>query len=344
LGTSNVDYAANFDDFLANRPKDKPFYFWYGGHEPHRKYDEGAGLRSGKQLRDAQVPPFLPDTPEVRSDILDYYFEIEWFDRHLSRMLLQLEKQGELENTLILVTADNGMSFPRAKANCYEYGIHAPLAVCWPKRIPGGRVVDDLVGFVDFAPTILEAAGVELTGVMSGRSFLNVLLSDKSGRIDPNRTRVFAARERHSSAREGNLGYPIRAMRTRDFLYIRNFRPERWPAGHPAGVGGERFGYYDIDAGLSKTFLWEKRDDPEIGRFFHLAVDKRPADELFDVKSDPGNLHNLADDPRHADTLKRLRAECEAYLHETGDPRVIDGGGVFETYERYSPVRTFPQQ
>ena len=91
-----------------------------------------------KNLSDATVPSFLPDTPEIRSDILDYYVEIEWFDSHLARILKTLEDKGELDNTLIIVTADNGMPFPRAKANGYELGVHVPLAIMWNGVIPPG--------------------------------------------------------------------------------------------------------------------------------------------------------------------------------------------------------------
>ena len=155
-----TDYAANFHEFLTQRPQDRPFAFWYGASEPHRAFDRGVGLRSGRKLEDVVVPPILPDVPEVRSDILDNLYEIEWFDRHLGRMLVALEEAGQLHNTLVIVTSDNGMAFPRAKANVYEYGVHMPLAIMWPARMPGGRVIDDLVGFVDLTATILDAAGV----------------------------------------------------------------------------------------------------------------------------------------------------------------------------------------
>ncbi|MGH7129098.1 MAG: sulfatase family protein, partial [Planctomycetaceae bacterium] len=341
-GINSTDYAGNFEEFLKAKPDDRPFCFWFGGKEPHRSYQKGIGREQGKKLEDAHVPPFLPDVPEVRSDILDFCAEIEWFDTHLGRMLKLLEERGELENTLIVVTSDNGMPFPRAKANCYEHGIHVPFAVCWPKRVPAGRTVTDLVGFVDIAPTFLEAAGITVPDAMTGKSFLNVLTSEKDAQVDASRTRAFAARERHSSSRYENWTYPIRAMRTPEYLYIRNFRPERWPAGDPHGFEGDAFGYYDIDGSPTKTLLVERQDDERIAPYFHLAVDKRPAEELYDVKHDPGCLTNLADDPKHASARDRLRRELEEYLRKTGDPRVLDGGEVFESYKRYSPIRTFP--
>jgi uncharacterized sulfatase len=188
-----------------------------GASEPHRGFEKGGGLRLGKKLEDAALSPFLPDTPEIRSDILDYLVEIEHYDSHLARVLQQLEERGELANTLVIVTADNGMAFPRAKANCYEYGIHMPLAIAWPARVPGGRVVDDVVGFVDLTATILEAARVTRPASAPpgvGRSLMKVLTSRQQGLVDSTRTREFSARERHSSSRPGNLGYPQRALRT----------------------------------------------------------------------------------------------------------------------------------
>jgi uncharacterized sulfatase len=340
-GIGKIDYAANFKEFLKQRPKGQPFCFWYGGQEPHRGYTKGAGLKAGKKLKDVQVPPFLPDTEEVRSDLLDYAQEIEWFDQHLGQMLQLLEEMGELDNTLVIVTADNGMSFPRAKANLYDYGTHVPLALCWGGAVKGGRSVDDIVGFVDVAPTLLEAAGLKPHQQMAGKSFLNVLLSDKQGQVDPGRIKAFTARERHSSARVKNLGYPCRALVKGKHLYIRNFAPDRWPAGDPRGVDGAAFGYYDIDAGPSKTFLI--LNEKKFAHLFQLAVGKRPADELFDLASDPGNLKTLVAEPQHKKLLEAMRTELEDYLRDTGDPRIVGNGEVWESYPRYSPIRKFEE-
>ena len=118
-----------------------------------------------------------------QSDLLDYAVEIEWFDLHLKRMLDYLEEKGELDNTIVIVTADNGMPFPRAKANCYEYGIHVPFAVRYPKEYPGGRIVDDPVSFADLAPTILEITGTGSEGMCLSwaGAFLNLLSRVKQG-------------------------------------------------------------------------------------------------------------------------------------------------------------------
>jgi len=350
-GIRNRDYAANFQSFLDQRPEGKRFCFWFGCHEPHRRFEKGSGLAAGKQLDDVEVPPFLPDREEIRSDMLDYALEIEHFDTHLSRILETLERAGEIDNTLIIVTSDNGMAFPRAKANCYEYGIHMPLAIRWGGRVPPGRTVDDLIGFVDLTATILDAAGVAHPepAELSGRSIVDLLTSDGEGVVDESRDAVYSARERHSSSRYNNWTYPQRSLRTRDYLYIRNFKSDRWPAGDPQKYGEEgeleamHDAYQDIDASPSKTFLIENRDDPEIGRFFRLAVDKRPAEELFDIRVDPGCLDNLAIKPEHEQTRRDLAEKLEAYLRATGDPRVVGDGDVWETYKRYSPIRSFPE-
>ncbi|HLU99846.1 MAG TPA: sulfatase/phosphatase domain-containing protein, partial [Acidobacteriota bacterium] len=252
--------------------------------------------------------------------------------------------------TLVIVTSDNGMSFPRAKANLYEYGIHVPLAIQWPKRIPPGRTINDLVSLVDLAPTILEITGIEHTGrfPMTGRSILSILLSEEEGVIDPSRNGVYSGRERHSSSRYENMGYPARAVRTEEYLYIRNFAPERWPAGDPQkyeedGTLGPMHGaYHDIDPAPSLTLLVEGADDPELSEYLTLAVAKRPAEELYRIVDDPECLYNLAKSDEHQGILRKLRQQLERYLTETGDPRMGSNGEVFETYPRYSPIRLFP--
>jgi uncharacterized sulfatase len=348
---SPKDYAGNFATFLSARSAGQPFYFWYGGHEPHRRYEPGSGLKAGKKLADAKPPAFLPDTPEVRSDLLDCALEIEWFDHHLALILKQLEAVGELENTLVIVTADNGMPFPRAKANAYEYGIHVPLAIRWPARVPAGRESDDVVGFVDLTATILEAAGVRHPGgeyPPAGRSLMNLLTSTRSGTIELARTAVYSSRERHSSARYDNWTYPQRALRTKQYLYIRNFRPERWPAGDPIVLNdqgasqGPHSGYKDIDGSPTLSFMIANAADPALGKYLQWATGLRPAEELFDITTDPDCLHNLASQPAHAATKSALARQLENYLRETRDPRVLDGGEIWESYPRYSDIRKFP--
>lgn len=331
-GIATVDYAANFEDFLREKPPDQPFCFWYGGQEPHRTFWKGSGRAAGKRLEDVKVPAFLPDCEEVRSDLLDYCQEIEHFDAHLLRMLYAIEAAGEMENTIVVVTSDNGMAFPRAKATMYEYGIHLPLAIQWPAQCPGGRVVDDLISFTDFAPTFLEVAGVAVPQETTGKSLLPVLRENKSGVVDAGRTSALSGRERHSHARFDNLGYPARAIRTRQHLYIRNFAPDRYPAGDPEG-------YYDIDASPTKTYLLENRDQPGVKPLFDATLQKSPAEQLYDVVADPACLTNLAGAPAHASLQSSLSGQLEAVLREQQDPRILGTGDIFDSYPRHSPMR-----
>ncbi|MBM3859319.1 MAG: sulfatase [Verrucomicrobia bacterium] len=299
----------SFTEFLQSVPKGKPFCFWFGTTDPHRPYELGSGARDHR-IEDVRVPPMLPDVPAVRNDILDYYVEVERADREIGEMLKLLEVAGQLDNTLVLITGDNGWPFPRGKANLYDYGTRQPLAVRWPARVKGGRVVDDFISFCDFAPTFLEAAGLKPTSDMTGRSFLGVLASGKAGRVDPKRDRVVVGLERHGQP------YPMRSIRTHQFRYIRNFKPEE--------------PYRVCDDGPSKAYLFEHADDPKVKPLFELCFGKRPAEELYDHSKDPHELRNVAGDPAYAAVKKRLAADLENYLRETKDPRVIGGAEMLD--------------
>ncbi|MCA9425637.1 MAG: sulfatase [Candidatus Omnitrophica bacterium] len=336
-GVNSTDYARNFEAFLDACPEDAPFCFWYGCHEPHRKFEQGIGAKNGIDPDSVHVPAFLPDLPLIRSDLADYYYEVQWFDRHLGKMLDLLEERGELDNTLVVVTSDNGMAFPRAKANLYEYGLHMPLAVMWPEKVSGGREVQDLISFTDFAPTFLEAAGLPSEPAMTGRSFLDLLTTKEEGIVDPSRKFVLSGRERHTHARPDNRGYPARSIRTQDYLLIWNLNPDLWPAGNDLGPEG----FYDIDGCPSKTFLLENRDDPEIKKYFDWAVARRPEFELFDIRKDPECLENLADDPIFESIRKDLHGKLEFLLISQKDPRVTGRFDLFDSYPRYSGMREF---
>ncbi len=320
-GLNPLDYAANFEEFFANRDKGKPFFFWLGTSEPHQRYDIGAWKRAGKRLEDAQVPAALPDHPEVRGEILDYGIEIEHFDNHLERSLATLEQAGELDNTLVIVTSDHGNPLPRSKCNLYDSGTQVPLAMRLPGLIPGGREVDDLVSLVDIAPTILEAASVEMPNVMSGRSLWEIARSAKSGLVDHSRDFVVTAFERHTIARRGGVGYPMRAIRTHKYAYIRNYEPDRWPAGDPDYNAPPQGFFGDVDRGVTKSFLMARALDPEIRPYYLMAYGRRPAEELFDIEKDPHQLRNIAADPATAEVKQQLIWRLNAYLQAHDDPR-----------------------
>lgn len=320
-GMSEVDYAANFEAFLDDRAEGQPFCFWYGAKEPHVRYEAGSGLAVGIDPSNVVVPPFLPDTPQVRSDLADYALEIQYFDQHLGLMLQKLEEIGELDNTLIIVTGDNGMPFAHAKGTCYEYGTHVPLAVRWGSRIPPGKQMREVISFTDFAPTILEAAGLPIPPSMSGESFLSIL----TGEASRNDTWCVTGRERQNHARDDFLGYPIRALRTERWLYVHNFKPERWPAGKPDL-------YLDVDPLPYKDELIASQDDPAKASFVAWAFGKRPQEELYHIGNDPGCLNNLAADPAHAERLATLRAQLMQHLRDTHDPRAYGYGDIFDSY------------
>lgn len=317
------DYAANFRAFMDQKPADRPFCFWYGSKEPHRKYEKGSGLKHGKRLEDVDVPAYLPDCDEVRSDMLDYALEVERFDDDLGRMMALLEERGELENTLILVSGDNGFPFPRAKATVYQNGCHVPLAVRWGGNCHPGRNVTDFVSFVDFAPTLIEAAGLHPDRCgFSGRSFLDVICSEKDGRVDESRDHVFTGRERHGYNRPGNAGYPMRSIVTDDYLYIHNFEPEN-------GAG-------DVDGSPTRDLMWNGRDDPDLKRYWDLCWGLRPHDELYTAADGPDCIRNVADDPEHQAPLADLKARLFEALRAQGDPRMTDRGWVFDCFPYFS--------
>jgi N-sulfoglucosamine sulfohydrolase len=331
------DYSeGGFASFMAERPDDQPFCFWLGSWDPHRPYEPGTGEGSGMDLERIRLYECFPDDPVVRSDVADYYYEVQRFDTLVADAIRVLEEYGELENTIIVVTGDNGMPFPRCKANNYDTGVRMPLAVRWGKGIKKrGRVLDDFISFTDLAPTFLELAGVEIPEVMTGRSMVNLLVSTQQGFVDTiNRGYVLHGKERHVPAQEENMGgYPSRAIRNHDFLYIRNFEPDRWPAGTPNFLNAviPYCWLGDCDNGPTKTYMVENRELDDLHRrLYDLAFAKRPAEELYDCRNDPGQMVNLAGDPDYAKVREALSGQLMEQLRLTGDPRVIGGAEAFD--------------
>jgi arylsulfatase A-like enzyme len=328
-GIAKNDYAANFDDFLDASPTNQPWCFWYGCVEPHRGYEYGTGAsKGGKKITELpRVPGYWPDNDVVRNDMLDYAFEIEHFDAHLGRMLAALEKRGLLENTLVVVTGDNGMPFPRGKGQTYSDSNHLPLAVMWKGALKApGRTVDDYVSFIDLAPTFVEAAGVpwEKTGMSpaQGRSLTDILFADTGGRVNPARDHVIVGRERNDIGRPHDAGYPMRGIVKGDMLYLHNFEPSRWPACNP------ETGYLDVDGSPTKTEVLKARGDLATKKYWDACFGKRGAEELYDLRSDPDCLTNLAG-KKDAGVLKQQLFD---ELKAQEDPRVLGDGQVFDEY------------
>jgi N-sulfoglucosamine sulfohydrolase len=321
-GIGATDFAGNFADFLGGRKAGQPFCFWVGGHEPHRAYEEGSGRRAGRDPAAVTLPTYYPDSNVIRSDMLDYALEVEWFDANLGKILDQLEKIGELDDTLILVTSDHGMPFPRVKGQIYEAGFHIPMAIRWGRRVKPGRSVEDFINVRDIAPTFLESAGEKAPPSITGRSFLDVLVSEKSGQIDPTRNRMVVGKERHDLGRPDDQGYPVRAIRTPEYLYIRNYEPDRWPVGNP------ETSYPNCDNGPTKTLITF-----QFNTYYRLCFGKRPAEELYHVKEDPDCVKNLAADSSLQALKQQLAAEMETLLRRDEDPRMFGRGAIFETYK-----------
>ena len=273
------------------------------------------------------MPKYYPDNATIRGDLLDYAVEVEWFDSHLGKMLEQLEAAGELENTIVVVTSDHGMPFPRVKGQIYEDGFHIPLAIRWGAKVKGGRELEDFVNVRDFAPTWLELCDVAAPETMTGRSFAPALLSQTRGWFDETRNRMVIGKERHDIGRPNDAGYPVRAIRTPEWLYVVNYEPERWPAGNP------ETGYRNVDGGPTKDFLLGGFD-----RFYQLSFGKRPAEEIYRIAYESDCMENVAGKPEHAELKAKLRAEMEASLRKDHDPRMGGDGDKFDAFPSATSV------
>lgn len=340
------EVLANFEAFLADRKPGQPFCYWFGPTLVHRKWIKGSGKALWGLDPDSlkgKMPKFLPDVPEMREDLVDYFGEIQAFDHAVGLLLKKLEAIGELDRTLVVISGDHGApGFPHGKCNLYDFGVRVPLAVRGAGS-KGGRVVDDFVNLMDLAPTFLETGGVKPPSVMTGRSVVDVLKSSKSGLVDAQRMWVVTGRERHvAGAREGHMPYPQRALRTRDYLYIVNFRPDRWPMGDPFNLAAAStpsvealtedtfVTFPDMDASPAKAWLVSRHNDPQWKTHFDYAFAKRPGEELYLLAADPDQLNNVAADPRYAKVRAELRERLMAELSQTGDPRVTGDGKHFE--------------
>jgi len=340
------EVRGNFDDFLKDQKEGTPWLYWFGTTTTHRVWIKGSGKKLWgiePESLAGKMPKFLPDVAEVRQDVADYLGECQAVDAELGVLLKRLEEAGQLDRTLIVVSGDHGMpGVPGGKCNLYDHGTAVSLTI----RVPGGkggRVVDCLVRIPDLAPTFMEVGGITPPAGLYGKSLLALLESNKSGLVEPDRDWVITGRERHvAAAREDNLPYPMRALRTPDFLYIRNFAPDRWPMGTPGAAADSTLpptsvlesntfvAYADMDASPTKAWLIEHRDDPKWKWHYDYAFGKRPAEELYDLKKDPDEIHNVAADPAYAKQKQELSSRLMKLLTDAGDPRVTGDGKTFD--------------
>ncbi len=329
---STCDYVANFSKFLFEKG-DKPWFFWYGGMEPHRNYEYGTGVRVGhKKLSDIDaVPDFWPDNDSVRNDMLDYAFEVEYFDNQLQKMLDLLDKTGELENTIVVVTSDNGMPFPRMKGQSYEMSNHLPLAIMWLGGIKkSGRVIDDMVSFSDFAPTFLKLAKIstQKSGMQptAGKSLTDIMYSTKDNLVNNKRNFALVGRERNDVGRPNDEGYPVRGIVKDGFLLLKNFETDRWPSGNP------ETGYLDTDGSPTKSVILNQKRQGKYDYYWNMSFQKRSVLELYNIKSDPSCIHNLAGLGEFAKITSDMEKMMIAELLKQQDPRIIADGVVFDNY------------
>jgi arylsulfatase A-like enzyme len=330
---NNTDYAQNFRSFLEERPENTPFCFWYGSTEPHRAYEFKAGVNYGNKMIDQidLVPAFWPVLDSIKLDMLDYAFEIEWFDKHLQKMLAILEENEELDNTLVIVTSDNGMPFPRVKGQVYEYSNHLPLAIMWKDGIKNpGRKVDDFVNFIDFAPTFLELAGIpeQESGMkaIEGTSLTDILLSSADGIVNPDRNFVLVGKEKHDVGRPGDVGYPVRGIIKNGYLYLKNFKTDRWPACNP------ETGYLNTDGSPTKTVILNERRRLGESDYWDMNFGKRIGEELYNIQEDPYCINNLALNPSYSEIMDRMKLEMATRLEKQQDPRMAGNGDIFDSY------------
>ena len=255
------------------------------------------------------------------------------FDAACDALIKEVEKLGELDNTIVVISGDHGIpGFPCGKCNTYDFGSRVLLAIRWPDHDRRRPRREGPVSLIDLAPTFLAAAGLKSPDDPNGENLLPALAPG----ADDSKLRGWAliGREVHvGSARDGNLPYPTRAIRTPDFLYIKNFKPDRWPMGDPKQVTDDSQPSYDdlanqtycafpdIDASPTKAWLVEHRHDDGMAPFLDFAWGKRPAEELYDLGKDPHQTTNLAADQAHAKTLEKLRAQLMAELKANDDPR-----------------------
>jgi len=288
----------NWVPVLKQRPQDQPFFLWLAAVDPHRPYSEGI-IENPHSLEDVMLPPYFPDTSNVREDFAHYYNEITRLDEYVGRVIAELDSQGVSENTLVLFISDNGRPFPRDKTTLYDGGIKTPWIVKWPKKIKPNSVSKSLVSSIDIAPTFLGLAGLEPLSTFEGMDF-SPLLTNSDTVI---RNSIYAEDHWH------DYEDYTRAIRTKEYKYIRNFYADL-PNTPPA------------DAFIGDTFqaMLKLKAKGELTKAqMACFTSQRPAEELYDVINDPYELENLAGNPDYEKKLMAMRSELKNMRKLTKD-------------------------
>ena len=311
-GITINDYAANFDLFLKDRKEGQPFFFWAGVYEPHGPDGpENYKLLEkeyGIGLDQIQLLPGVADTKENRQARGNYLYEIGYADKHLGRMLASLEALDEIDNTIIVVTSDNGTPISRdqalvGKASAYDLGVHVPMAIMWPAGVKAGREVSDFVSFTDLAPSFLEAAEIDLPEVLSGKSLLPILNSGKSGRIDAQRDFIVTGLEWHGEF--DPVSRSSRSIRDDRFAYIVHFN-----------------------------------NVAENGTYLSKEEAIRPVKiEFYDLQTDPWQLNDLSDSVKYQGEIERLAKKFHENGLRTNDPRITGEMDIFIETRQYVQKR-----
>jgi N-sulfoglucosamine sulfohydrolase len=281
-----------------NRPdKKQPFFavFNYLGTHESQNWDISKTITDPEKV---VVPPYYPDNEIIRRNIARMYDNIARLDSVVGVLLADLEKEGELDNTIIFFWGDHGDGLPRAKRWLYDSGLNIPLVIKWPGHIKPGSIDDRLISSIDFGPTVLSMAGIPVPVHMQGIPFLG----DQSG--NP-RDAVFAARDRVDESYD-----MIRSVRTKDYLYICNYYPdEPFPIWVP----------YLSNMPIYKEMLRLDAEGKLSGPQKSWMADSRPPEELYDVMADPYQIRNLANDPKYRKAKEDLRKRHQQWTLETGD-------------------------
>ncbi|MHC4622580.1 MAG: sulfatase family protein [Planctomycetota bacterium] len=280
----------------SGRAHGQPFFCQMTFGTTHRKFKRDS--QNPIDPKTVDIPPIYPEHPIIRRDWTDYLESIQIMDRQVGRILKRLDDEGVAENTLVIFAGDHGRCMPRAKQFLYDGGISIPLIVRWPKSVRPAQVRDEMISAIDIAATILKCAGLDVPDWMQGRPFLPV---DRT-----NRKYVFAARDRC----DGTIDR-IRCVRSRDYKYIKNFYPER----PYTQLNTYKEGWYP---GLAVMKLFYKQGTLTPAQA-HFMAPKRPAEELYELRTDPHELKNLAGDKNYAHLLRQYRAQLDTWINATGD-------------------------
>ncbi len=297
---------------LKNRPKDKPFFLWLAAHDPHRTYQSHT-IPVPHNPANVLVQPYLPDADSTRKDIALYYDEISRLDSYLGQVMAELKRQGIDENTLVIYMTDNGKPFPRCKTRMYDSGIKTPFIVRWPGKIKKGRT-KALISSIDIAPTFCELAGATVLKSFQGVSFVPVL-NDFSVE-----TRDFIVGEHNWHDYKAHE----RAIRNKNFLYIRNAFPELNAS--PPADAVVSLTYQE----MIKLYKANKLNEKQLDCF----IAPRAAEELYDVVNDPLQFNNLAENPDYKTELTKMRALLDKWIIDYDDK--IDDNITPDKFDRWT--------